>query len=79
MVGVSMNSSALHQIVRDVEKTQELSNVTLINPIEIPWEIFASMRDIVGETRYYVVQINVVTWKVLGKGLTDVRRMWMDQ
>ena len=68
MVGVSMNSSALHQIVRDVEKTQELSDVTLINPIKIPWEIFASMRDIVGETRYYVVQMSVVIWKVLGKG-----------
>lgn len=68
MVSMSMNSSALHQVVRNVEKTQELSDVTLINPIEIPQEIFASMRDVVGEMKYYVVQIIVVTCKILGKG-----------
>jgi len=56
-----MNSGALHQIVRDAAKTQELSDVTLIHLIKIQQETFTSMHDCVGEKKYYKVQMLVAT------------------
>jgi hypothetical protein len=68
MDGVFMNSSALHHTVRDVVKTRELSDVTLTSLIETQPEIFANMRGCVGEMKFYVVQMTVVTLKVRGQG-----------
>jgi len=61
MDGVSTNSGALHQIVRDVAKTQEQCDITLIRLIETQRETFASMHDCVGEMKSYVGQMLVVT------------------
>jgi hypothetical protein len=67
MDGVFMNSSALHHTVRDVVKTQELSDVTLTSLIETQPEIFANMHGFVGEMKFYVVQMIAETLKVRGK------------
>jgi hypothetical protein len=68
MDGVPMNSGALQQTVRDVAKTQELSDVTSTRQIEIRQEIFASMHGCVGGMKSYKGQMLVVTWTVPGKG-----------
>jgi hypothetical protein len=62
-----MNFSALHQTVRDVAKTQELCDVTLIHLIETLPEIFGNMRGCVGEMKFCVAQMIAVTSKVHGK------------
>jgi hypothetical protein len=61
MDGVSMNSGAPHQIVRDMAKTQELCDVTLIRLIETRQKTFASTRDCVGEMKSYMGQMLAVT------------------
>jgi hypothetical protein len=67
MAGVSTNSSALQQTVRDVVKTQELSIVTLTQLIEDQRETSASTHDSVGERKSYWVLTLVVILKALEK------------
>ena len=55
MDGVFTNSSALHHTVRDVAKTQDLSDVTLTRLIKTQPEIFANMHSYIGEMKSYVV------------------------
>jgi len=73
MDSVFTNSGALHQTVRDVAKTQELSDITLIHLIETQQETFANMHDCVGEMKSYLVQMLVAILKVLGRGWTKPR------
>ena len=67
MDSVFTNSSALHHTVRDMAKTQDLSNITLTHLIETQLEIFENMCGCVREMKSCRVQMLVVTLTVLGK------------